>query len=299
MLASAVALLALLHPVVVSLALSSASSVVARRTFLVALAAPQAKNRPPPTTEVVDRALREFNRGDYETSLASWVAVTEALPDVGLYWSNRGTMELIVGSKSATLGVRPSGGALKLLEASVASFNRAMELGEEDPVALNNRGNALSVLLRWEEAAQSYDLAVAAAAKAKQSESVAAENRAQVAFELGDAADAERRAVALLRRDPNFLDARAFLAAVRFARGDSTGAEASFADLCRPAVSAPNQFRPPTPGIGGTDFCELYATTEVVQGRWTPKSIAAYDAFLRSREKNARIAANANPFRDM
>lgn len=244
----------------------------------------------------VQSALRSFTRGDYESSLSSWTDLTERYPDNGLYWSNRGTVELIVGSSGATLGEMPTGKSKDLLESAVSSFDRASELGDNDQMSLNNRGNALAVLLRWKDAAGSYDDAVEAGAKAKASTSVPAANRAQVALELGDPADAERRTVSLLRKDPNFLDARALLAAVRYSRGDKDGAEESFAQLCRPTVSSPNRFSPPTKGIGGTDWCELYSTSDIVTGRWTPTAISAYNAFLKSRKASARIAADSNPF---
>ena len=47
-----------------------------------------------------------------------------------------------------------------------------------------------------------------------------------------------------------------------------------------------------TDGIGGSDWCELYASTDVVKGRWTPTTIGAYEAFLKSRDPRARVAAN-------
>lgn len=277
--------------------------VVCRRELMatigtVALIVPQDSSVGLDEDAEVAKALRSFNLGDYPTSLESWTLLTKSFPERRLYWSNRGTVELIVGSARASLGRKPTGEAADLLESAIKSFDAAEALGDDDPISLNNRGNALSVLLRWEEAAQSYDRAVAAAAKAKTSTSIAAANRAQVAIELGDLEDAERRTVVLLRKDPNFLDARALLAAVRYTRGDSNGAEESFAQLCRPTISSPNRFRPPTPGIGGTDWCELYSKSEILQGRWTPSAIAAYDAFLASRKPSARIAANSNPFRD-
>ena len=43
-----------------------------------------------------------------------------------------------------------------------------------------------------------------------------------------------------------------------------------------------------TDGIGGSDWCELYASTDVVKGRWTPTTIGAYEAFLKSRDPRAR-----------
>jgi len=204
-------------------------------------------------------------------------------------------------SRRAKLGEKPTGAAERQLLSAVASFERASALGDRDALSLNNLGNALGVLLRWPEAADAYDRAAAAAfdAKTAATASLARQNRAQVALELGDWADAESRVVALVRRDPNFLDGRALLAAIKFRRGDKDGAEEAFAAICRPAVSSPNRFTPPTRGLGGTDWCEAYASRDIVTGRWTPTATEAYDAFLASRSKSARLVADANPFRDL
>ncbi|KAH8083405.1 hypothetical protein JL720_8289 [Aureococcus anophagefferens] len=117
----------------------------------------------------VDDALRSFNGGDYEASLRQWTALTARRPEDALCWSNRGTLELILGSKASTLGAAPTGAARDLLESSVASFSRR----------------------RWSSATPAA---------------------------LGAAAN-------LARRDPNFVDGRALLAAIRFERGDRAGAE--------------------------------------------------------------------------
>jgi len=236
-------------------------------------------------------AIRLFEDGKYAESLAAWTRLTEATPSEGLYWSNRGTVELILGSAGLRLGAAPTGLSEATLLSALRSFERAEALGDVDAIALNNRGNVYNSLLRWTEAAALYDRAVAAAVKTEYA-SVPSENRALVAVQLGDLADAQRRTEALVRRDPNFLDGKALLAAVKFARGDKDGAEATFALLCRPAVSAPNQFKAPIQGIGGPDFCDLYSNADFVRDRWTPAAVAAYDAFLGNRNRNARIAAN-------
>ena len=112
-----------------------------------------------------------------------------------------------------------------------------------------------------------------------------------MAIELGDLKDAARRTENLLRRDPNFVDGRALLAAIRYKLGDANGAEESYAQLCVPGVKS-QRGAVFTDGIGGSDWCELYASTDVVKGRWTPATIEAYEAFLKSRDPRARVAAN-------
>ena len=240
-------------------------------------------------------ALRLFEEGKFAESLTQWRALTALYPKEALLWSNRGTAELILGSSLAKLGVVPTGQSKDILLSALESFENAEALGESDSISLNNRGNVYLVFQNWNKAAECYDRAMRAGQKEKTSVSIPSENRALVAMELGDLIDAQKRIETLLRRDPNFLDGKALLAAVKFKNGDTNGAEQSFAQLCRPAVSSPNQFQN-TPGIGGTDFCELYSNPNFVLDRWTPTAVQAFSDFLKSRDKNARIIADTNPF---
>mmetsp|Transcript_30148 Transcript_30148/g.93257 ORF Transcript_30148/g.93257 Transcript_30148/m.93257 type:complete len:156 (+) Transcript_30148:495-962(+) len=91
-----------------------------------------------------------------------------------------------------------------------------------------------------------YERALAAALGSSRDRglaSIPASNRAQVALELGEAADAQRRTESLLRRDPNFVDGRALLAAVKYERGDKAGAEEAYAQLCVPAIASQSAAR--------------------------------------------------------
>lgn len=259
---------------------------------------------PPQADEAaaVDAALRSFNRGDYGGALEAWRRLTALAPESALYWSNRGTCELILGSNAATLGARPTGEPLRLLEAAVASLERADGLpGPTDALALNNLGNAKAVLLDWPGAALAYDAsdAAATAARDRALASLPALNRACVALELGEPEDAARRTATLLRRDPNIIDGHALEAALKYRAGDATGAEAAYAKVCVPGVGSPDGFRAPKPGIGGTEFCEFYASADAVRGRWTPTAVDAYATFLASRDTRARVAANTRPFGEL
>ncbi|KAH8051215.1 hypothetical protein JL722_10914 [Aureococcus anophagefferens] len=175
----------------------------------------------------VDDALRSFNGGDYEASLRQWTALTRR-PEDALCWSNRGTLELILGSKASTLGAAPTGAARDLLESSVASFSRSVALAaSDDALAWNNLGNAQAVLLRWDAAARSYDRSLAAAlANERALASIPASNRAQAALELSDAGDASRRTstvdVVVGRWTPRTLDAYARFLASRDAKARFT-----------------------------------------------------------------------------
>ena len=238
-------------------------------------------------------AYASFNAGEYDEALTAFEALTAADANDATAWEGKGTVELILGSQKATLGVAPTGTALELCERSVASLQRSASLSD-DALTLNNLGNAQAVLLRWSDAAESYQKSLDAALASKRDRglaSIPASNRAQVAIELGDLKDAARRTENLLRRDPNFVDGRALLAAIRYKLGDANGAEESYAQLCVPGVKS-QRGAVFTDGIGGSDWCELYASTDVVKGRWTPTTIESYEAFLKSRDPRARVAAN-------
>ena len=255
-----------------------------------AIIAPRAYAKPPPTLQ---GAYAAFNAGKYDEALTAFEALTAADDNDATAWEGKGTVELILGSQKATLGVAPTGTALELCERAVASLQRSASLSD-DALTLNNLGNAQAVLLRWSDAAESYQKSLDAALASKRDRglaSIPASNRAQVAIELGDLKDAARRTENLLRRDPNFVDGRALLAAIRYKQGDSNAAEASYAQLCVPGVKS-QRGAVFTDGIGGSDWCELYASTDVVKGRWTPTTIQAYEAFLKSRDPRARVAAN-------
>jgi tetratricopeptide (TPR) repeat protein len=268
-----------------------------RRTVMNQVAAaastlfvPRARAAPPPTLQ---GAYAAFNAGKYDDALAAFTTLTTTDAADATAWEGKGTVELILGSQKATLGRAPEGPAKELCESAVASLQKAATLSD-DTLTLNNLGNAQAVLLRWSDAADSYQRSLDAALASKRDRglaSIPASNRAQVAVELGDLKDAARRTENLLRRDPNFVDGRALLAAVRYKLGDANDAEAAYAQLCVPGVKSQSGVIL-TDGIGGSDYCELYATSDVVKGRWTPTTIEAYEAFLKSRDPRARVAAN-------
>ena len=74
-------------------------------------------------------------------------------------------------------------------------------------------------------------------------------NAALVHVELGELDAAEALAQGLIREDPNFVDALALLAAVRWLRGDAGGAASAVARLC----------------TGPSALCERYASVDVVR----------------------------------
>jgi len=141
----------------------------------------------------------------------------------------------------------------------------AESLGAEpDSLNLNTKGNALGLLLRWEDARAVYEASVKAADK--EFASIPRSNEALALFELGQLAESEKRTKVLMRKDPVFVDAKALLATLRYEQGDRAGAATVIGDLCR--------------GDNGDVWCEQYSNVDIVIGRWTPKAVDAYRRLL-------------------
>lgn len=179
-------------------------------------------------------------------------------------------------------------------------------------------GNAQGATGDWPSALQSFDKASRVAPP-----SIAAIPRANAAlalFESGYDGDALRAARALLRRDAEFWDMRAFAAAVLWAAGREADAEAEWATLCgsgrgfgaqesaeRPGEDDPTglsysarlftQQAAQISGVisgrvrdsGDATPCALYASTARVAGRWPPRATAALDAFLRVSRRGEAV----------
>ena len=213
-------------------------------------------------------ASRAFQKGDYVLSEKLWRDAARALPSSSLSWSNLAVCLIINASGEMQLGVPPSGKARERLDEALTAIDTAVRLDGDaspDALTLNSRGNALGLLLRWEDAAAAY--ALAASASRRDFESIPRSNEALALFELGELASAEKRARSLIRRDPNFKDGAALLAALRLEQGDPGGAASAVALLCS--------------GPEGSAWCQRYSTVDVVMGRWSPRAVAAYRRLLK------------------
>ena len=103
---------------------------------------------------------------------------------------------------------------------------------------------------------------------ARDFESIPRSNEALAFLELEQYDRAEQRARIIVGRDPNFVDARALLATIRFSQEDLKGAAAEMYALCD---------SPP-----GAELCDRYSRVDIVLGRWPPRAVAAYRAMLRA-----------------
>ena len=234
----------------------------------------------PPFSLMASDAARAFEQGKYEECEQMWQAAADAYPDEDLAWANLAVALIINASDdpTMTLGQPPAGRAKGRLEAALAAIEKATALGSSDALLLNAQGNALGLLLRWGEAREAY--ASATALSARDFESIPRSNEALTLLQLEQPEQAEKLARNLLRRDPNFVDAQALLATIRWSQRDIGGAAAELSALCdRPT--------------DGQQWCERYSTVDVVLGRWPPRAVATYRDLLMQPSvalifKNAR-----------
>ena len=215
----------------------------------------------------VDAASRAFQAADYVRSETLWREAAMARPEASLAWSNLAITLIINASGEMKLGEPPSGKAKERLTEALNALDAAQRIDGDtspDPLTLNSKGNALGLLLRWEEAATAY--AASAAAARRDFVSIPRSNEALALFQLGELSEAERRVRRLMRLDPNFRDATALLAALRLEQGDVGGAASAVSMLCS--------------GVDGGEWCRRYSKVDVVLGRWTPRAVDAYKKLL-------------------
>ena len=233
----------------------------------------------PSFDQLAASAFAAFEDAKYAESEKLWQRTTAAYPAQPLGWLNLAVALVINASDEMTLGVAPAGPAKERLEQALVAIDQAEALGSgADSLMLNSRGNALGLLLRWEEARSAY--AAAAAAAPKDFVSIPRSNEALALLQLGELKEAELIAQRLVRRDPNFKDGSALLATVRSLQGDGAGAADAFSVVCD--------------GRDGAVWCDRYSTEQVVLGRWTPKAVEAYRALLTAPSiqliiKNAKV----------
>lgn len=216
--------------------------------------------------EAANKAIRLFNRGKYDEALAAWQQIVERFPGSSLAYQNLATSELIAVAGELKLDELPARGeAARRLEAALEHFATARRLADPDDgpdvLALNNEGNALGLLGRYDDALSRYNAAADAADR--EFESIPRANAALTLLQLGKPELGAREAEAIVRRDPGFVDGFAILVACRWRQGDRLAAERAYRRLCQEEA-----------------WCSLYSAPDVVKGRWPPLAVAAWADFL-------------------
>ncbi|HEY9617453.1 MAG TPA: tetratricopeptide repeat protein, partial [Microcoleaceae cyanobacterium] len=103
-------------------------------------------------------------------------------------------------------------------------YNKVLELAPNDPVALNNRGNAEAGLGEWDQAIVDYKQA----ADLVPNYAFARGNYALALYQSGETTEAIRTMRNLVRKYPQFADMRASLTAALWAEGKQGEAESQW-----------------------------------------------------------------------
>jgi tetratricopeptide (TPR) repeat protein len=150
--------------------------------------------------------------GDDDAADAAWTRAIAIDPTNAAAWGNRGTSRLQAGRWAD---------ARDDLEKAVGL---SADANAPDALTLNNLGNAEGACGHWDVAASLF----LEASASRDLRDIALANFALAKFQIGDVDAALRATRSLLRRDPEFWDARAATAAFLWARGDEEDAEAEW-----------------------------------------------------------------------
>eukprot|EP00929_Paragymnodinium_shiwhaense_P105483 TRINITY_DN70547_c0_g1_i1.p1 TRINITY_DN70547_c0_g1~~TRINITY_DN70547_c0_g1_i1.p1 ORF type:complete len:365 (-),score=48.76 TRINITY_DN70547_c0_g1_i1:16-1110(-) len=283
-----------------------AAQVAAFGTLLpLALDVPGASAEEPATSPAGEAKFKEgmslFENGDFSRSEKTFREAIQLGQDDGYTNANLGTVVLLNTAKTIKLDEPLTSEASKRLEEALGYIEKSIVKGMgEDGVVLNTRGNAFNLLRRWPEAAEAYQDAVRTSDYDFQA--MPWQNLALAHYESGDDKQAEREAERLLRSHPEFVDARAFLVALRWSRGDPVGAESAWMDICEgeEPVKATMPVAKVVEAAGlalgvskyaagkgkeSSELCSTYNKMDSVRGRWPPRAMAAYESFLARRDK--------------
>ena len=176
------------------------------------------------------RAYAKFQAADYPAAEQAWASIAENFPKEPLAFANWATVLIILASDGMSLGVKPTGEPLARLERALDCLEKAEALGSRDALLLNDRGNALGLLQRWEGRAPRTARRTVAPRRTGDPRS----NEALIR-----SSSARRRAPssgAPLRGGPAFKDGEALLAAPS---GRAQGVQPTVAQLCNERRCAP------------------------------------------------------------
>lgn len=236
-----------------------------------------------------------FQEGRYEASEALWRRLEAQAPENPFLQTSIVSCILSQANSFVQPGSPqgPSAEAIARLQEVLARIDKARAVEERDPVLLDQRGIALSLLRRWPEAIEAYQ--DSARLSPGTFASIPRQSIALTLFELGEDEAAARQAENLLRKDPECIDARALLAAIRWERGDEGGAETAWTEICEGVTPAAATnllgqvvqdaglslgISKYIPRNGGYTFCKMYSSMDAVSLRWPPRAQAVYRRFL-------------------
>ena len=227
--------------------------------------------------EIGQAAMQAMQNGDFEQAEKAWTQMLELFPDNPAAWSNRGNVkagqyklqeamadynraiELAPNFPDSYLNRGVTLEALGQWQAAIADYDKVLQLDPVDPSALNNRGNAKAGLGDWSGAIADYRQA----AELDPSYLLAAINYDLALYQIGETELATRKLKSLVRKYPNFADARAALTAALWSNGKQGEAESQWV------------------AVIGLDRRYKDLNWVAKMRRWPPSLVSALDNFLR------------------
>ena len=177
--------------------------------------------------ELREQAFFTSQSGDYAAADDYWTQLLDYLPDEAAIWSNRGLvrvsqnqLEAAIADYTQAITLAPTeidpylnrGAAYEFQgewAAAIADYNQALALDPNEAGALNNRGNAEAGQNLWAAAIADYQ----AAADLNPNFALARVNYGLALYQVADVQASIRVLRAVVRKYPNFPDARAALTA--------------------------------------------------------------------------------------
>ncbi|MEM1279551.1 MAG: tetratricopeptide repeat protein [Cyanobacteria bacterium P01_H01_bin.152] len=174
-----------------------------------------------------EKAFITSREGDYVAAEGLWTQLLEYLPDEPAIWSNRGIvrasqfhLDEAIADYGQAIALAPDevdsylnrGAAYEMKQewaAAIADYNYVLQLDPKEAGALNNRGNAEAGQGDWTAAIGDYQ----AAADLDPNFALARVNYGLALYQVDRVDEALKVLRAIVRKYPNFPDARAALTA--------------------------------------------------------------------------------------
>lgn len=227
-------------------------------------------------SELRQKAFLTSQTGQYEAAEDYWTQLLELLPDEAAIWSNRGLvrasqyhLDEAIADYTQAIALAPDsvdpylnrGAAYEVKgnwDAAIADYNYVLELDPTEAGAWNNRGNAEAGLGDWAAAIADYSKA----ADLDPEFALARVNQGLALYQSGDTQAGLRTLRSVVRKYPNFPDARAALTAGLWAVGQRGEAESQWVAV----AGLDNRYR-------DVDWVRTIR-------RWPPKVADALEQFL-------------------
>lgn len=222
------------------------------------------------------QAFTASQTGQYELAEEYWTQLLELLPEEAAIWSNRGIvrasqyhLDEAIADYTQSIALAPDsvdpylnrGAAYEMQrswQAAIDDYNHVLALDPQEAGALNNRGNAQGGAGDWDAAVQDYRQA----ADLDPAFALARVNYGLALYQTEQPQEAMRVLRSVVRKYPNFPDARAALTAGLWAIGQRGEAESQWV------------------AVSGLD--KRYQDIDWIRNirRWPPKMADALQQFL-------------------